>query len=198
MSKHVWIYVPGIFTVPGNEANWTKRAVTYTHLHGGIAEDFEYFTDALGRTWGEGERAQKLAKKMRYYLYAGWELTLVGHSNGCDVILDALRELIEQPQLRNLHLISAACNEDCVVSGLADVLANAITVYTGSLDVPLQLASTAIGRGLGFGALGWLGPKNVARCASPVNVVTMPDYGHNTWFEDEPHFELTMQMIGAR
>lgn len=204
MTKHVWIYIPGIFTVPGRETNWTKRAITYTHLNSGdCAEDFEYFTGPLLRSFGEGERAQKLAKKLAFYAEAGWEMSLVAHSNGADVALDALDLLAVRvahpPVIRNLHFFSPACHADCTQAGLAPVICRATTVYIADRDRAMQIANTVIGRDLGFGTMGGIdGPQNIEACVSPVHVVHMPDYDHNDWFNTPDRFELTMQMIGAR
>src|SRR5262245_26588298 len=84
------IYVCGILTWPGKHRNWTGRAVTHTMTCQPYkAEKVEYFVGALSRPIGESYRARKLISTLRQY--EGWEIHLVAHSNGCDVVVDTLR-----------------------------------------------------------------------------------------------------------
>lgn len=185
----VYLFVCGIFTFPGEARNWTGRAVTWVHtrsMH--RAEKIEYFTGPLSRTAGEKRRAEKLARTISHYRDAGFELHLVGHSNGADVCLDALSAL-HQPPIAALHLIAPACDPDCDKSGLNGVVADQVRIYVGGRDTAMWLARTAVGQALGFGALGQLGPR-AARIS--LDVVTEPDFEHATWFEAK-HFGRTME-----
>jgi hypothetical protein len=192
--KRVVIYVNGILTIPGNGRNWTGRAVTYTHLHADdlYAEKLEYFVGVLGRSLGQAGRAAKLATMLRYY--EGWEITLVGHSNGCDVILDALRSM-GWPEIHALHLISGACDPDFDKNGLnaSGRRIGRICVYIAGADWALSLASTWAGKLLGYGDLGRRGPVNARRL---VEVVREP-FGHSDWFADE-RLDETMAFVLAR
>ena len=192
MRQTIHIFVNGILTRPGASDNWTGKAVTWTHLRTGHrAEKIEYFSGLLTRTLFEGVRAHKLAKTLSYYLAADFDVHLAGHSNGCDVILDALR-LLKWPRIASLHLISAACSADCHKNGLneaADSIGN-ITVWIGEKDWALNLAGTKTGWLLGFGNLGLTGPKNTTR---EIEVIREP-LGHGDWFNDT-HFDRTMERL---
>lgn len=193
MSPRVYIYVCGLFTVPGEVHNWTGRAVTWTHLQGADrAEKFEYFTGALGRSLGQDDRAAKLAKMLGFYLAHSWRIVLVAHSNGADVCLDALRTL-GYPVVERLHLLSPACSADCEHSGLNRVLADGVMVYRAGRDWTMHWAGSGVGQMLGFGDLGKDGPQNYRNALAPIEVFDEPDYGHSAWFDAGTRFELTMQ-----
>jgi len=188
----IHIFVNGILTRPGDADNWTGKAVTWTHLHTPHrAEKVEYFSGLITRTLLQGRRARKLAKTLRYYLAADFEIHLAGHSNGCDVILDALR-LLEWPRIASLNLISAASAADCRKNGLNDTAdsVGVVTVWIGEKDWALSLASTKTGWLLGFGTLGLTGPKNTTR---PIRVIREP-IGHGDWF-DAARFDLTLERL---
>jgi hypothetical protein len=122
-----YIFVNGIFTVPG-EHNWTDAAVKWiqTNAPEATAEEFEYFTTAFWRNATDWWLGRQLAKRIRTLVGAGAGLVIVAHSNGADVVLDALRRC-GYPKISQLHLLSPACAEDCEVSGLAKVDAQMIT-----------------------------------------------------------------------
>lgn len=192
--KQITIYVPGIWNTPGSR-NWVGRAVTHTHVNTERrAEKVEYFTSALMRPFGETSRAKKLSRILGFY--QGWEIDLVGHSNGTDVILDGL-DIAGWPSIRNIHFISAACEADFDINGLNDALdrgrIGSVFIYNGGKDLPLKLAGTPIGKFLGYGTLGRTGPIN-NRFPDKVGVVTWPAFGHSTAFT-EGQFKKTMSHI---
>jgi pimeloyl-ACP methyl ester carboxylesterase len=193
MPRRVYVYIPGIFTLPGEWDGWPARAVTWTHVNAPYdhAEKFEYFSGVLLRSLGQAERARKLAKMLGFYVAADWQVVLVAHSNGADVALDALG-LLGQPLIERMHLFSPACDADCEVSGLALVRAASIHVYRAHKDWALGLAGSVVGQALGFGTLGRDGPVNGAHARSPVRVTDESTYGHTDWFHKGSRFELTM------
>lgn len=190
----VAIHVCGIFTEPGDTANWTARAVTWTHLNrpGVCAESFEYFTTTLTRRLVTKYRASKLAKKIGFYLRAGWLVDIVAHSNGANVVRLALEEL-GWPKLGQVSLISPACPEDCDENGINQMRADLIAIHIGTADMAMVLADTIIGRALGFDDLGRKGPQNV-KTAVPIQVVRHDGWGHSTAF-DEEHFHSVMSVV---
>lgn len=194
--RTVYIYVPGILTKPGEAKNWCGRAVTRTHLdHPGVcAEKVEYWTRALLRPIGQKGRADKLAKVLHYYRAAGWRIVLVGHSNGCDVILDALRDM-GWPRIEALHLVSAACEADFRKNGLNEFGSSIgrIVVYIAGKDFALRMAGWLPGRWLGYGVLGKVGPQNV-RAGLKIAIIREPLYGHSDWFTDA-NFQGTMELL---
>jgi len=185
----VYFYVCGILTVPGASDNWTGKAVTWTHLHKHIpAEKIEYFGTPLNRNLKQDERARRFLKNLRYYNSAGFEISIAGHSNGADVILDALK-LFQRP-IKALHLIAPACSEDCEKSGLNDVLCDNITIHWSSSDTALKLVKLA-GSLFGFGILGLVGPQNIR---IPMSNIQYPNYDHSDWFSHQ-NFQQTMNLL---
>ncbi|WP_050028924.1 alpha/beta hydrolase [Verrucomicrobium sp. BvORR034] len=204
MKRRVVVMVNGIMTVPGNSRNWTGRGVTWTHLwspavsqHGCqlVAERLEYFSGPLlSRALGQKDRAQKLQRMLEFYYKQDWEVTLVGHSNGCDVILDTLAAM-GWPRVRDLHLVSAACESDFAKNGLnaAGDRIGSIHVYVADADWALWLAGSWVGKLLGYGTLGRQGPVGHNRV---VNVIHRP-FGHSEWFSDSYLDETMSRIIGA-
>lgn len=194
----ICLYVCGILTFPGHARNWTGRAVTWTHLHTPHrAEKIEYFVGPVGRVLGQRLRARKLIRTLEFYADRDWRIILAGHSNGCDVILDALRALRPAaPRIAALHLLSPACDEHFERNGLnslADRIGS-VSVWIAAEDRPLVLADSWAGRLVGFGGLGRRGPLH-ATCRP--RIYRGPG-GHSHWFEDDVQFERTMRRLTGR
>ena len=198
MSRTVFIYIPGILTRPGGAYNWCGRAVTWTHInHENLqAEKVEYYSRALTRPFGQQGRAHKLQRVLQFYGSKSYDIHLVGHSNGCDVILDALRSMKDDGSvalnIKSLHLVSAACDRDFIRNGLnlwIDKI-DRIVVYIAKRDRALTAANTFFGRMLGYGTLGKHGAINEKK---PVNHVFRA-FGHSDWW-NRNRFDETMQMI---
>lgn len=195
MNKTVYIFVPGILTVPGSAYNWCGRAVTWTHLHTQHkAEKVEYFTGPLSRPFGQSRRAHKLQRTLLFY--NSWDIHVVAHSNGCDVVLDSLRSLHRDGgdfiRIKSLHFISAACCRDFKKNGLnlwRDKVGRTV-IYIATKDRPLKVADTFFGRLFGYGTLGRHGSINEA---APVETV-FRTWGHSDWFAPI-RLENTMRMI---
>ena len=194
-SSEVILYVNGILNMPGESANWTARAVTWTHLNTRHrAEKIEYFSGVFGRPLYNRRRAERLACVLDEYLTGGYEVTIAAHSNGACVALDALRSRA-WPKIKALHLISPACEADFNKNGLnqsIDRIGN-LSVWIASNDWALALASTLPGRLLGYGTLGRRGPINERR---PVQV-RRACIGHGDWFASDL-MSQTMKHITQR
>lgn len=196
--RQAFHFINGILNFPGSSANWNGKAVTYTHINTSAkAEKIEYFCGVISRVLGQKERALKLSRTLSFY--AGWENHLVGHSNGCDVILDMLRDYPNFPNLKHVHLVCAACDADFEKNGLNALLKSkrieAVTVYVAGKDRALALAHTWPGFLLGYGTLGLHGAYNVAtEVLDRVKIVwgaPWSDYGHSDcWAEN--NFDETM------
>lgn len=186
MKKRIYIFVNGILTRPGDSRNWNLRAVNWIHLNTvDRANLVEYFCTPIGRAFGQKHRAEKLAYCLAQY--ADWEIILVGHSNGCDVILRALA-LLEWPRIEAVHLVSAACDEDFRVNGLNDALETdrigRVFVWMSGRDSALHVARCWLGRMLGYGTLGLDGPQNVTEPArSRLTVNKWPARDHSDCFK---------------
>lgn len=180
---------------PGASTNWNGRAVTWTHTRtDNWAEKIEYFCSPIGRAFGQDKRAEKLTSTLGYY--KGWDIVLVGHSNGAAVILEALR-IAGYPRIEAIHLVSGACEADFWQNGLnAALIANEIGkvfVYVGGKDMAMRYARTWLARWLGYGTLGLHGAINIADvCKDSVGTLTWPDFGHSDCFHDD-HFDSTMK-----
>lgn len=208
--KTVYIFVNGIRTFPGSSKNWNGRAVTATHnkfadrLDTVVAEKVEYFTPALTRGFLQKHRARKLIKVLNYY--DGWRTVVVAHSNGADVVLDALR--MGEHRLQRLHLISPAVTWDCKKNGLGALYKDTGTIldtfptdgrlreppclWIAGKDKALKFGGSFLGRMLGYGALGLKGPKpgTLPHRSGYVE----PNFGHSEWF-DQTNFDKTMNRI---
>lgn len=214
MKPTVYIYVNGILTLPGASDGWTDRAVTWTHLNTQHrAEKFEYFSGALTRRLWQARRGRKLARMIGFYLKQGWRIHLVGHSNGCDVILRALNELRHDPLpggrltlIESLHLFGAACDADFDRNWLNSMLSSGdvqrVRIYVGGRDWALRIAyyTEKVLRwvGLGYGTLGRTGPIGVwCNNSKKVETVVEPQFGHSTWWGQDAIFHRTMEEITA-
>lgn len=201
----VYIAVNGILTLPGSSRAWTDRATTWFHSESRAliqAEKFEYFATPLTRRLRQHAHARDLADLIRSY--AGRRIHLIGHSNGCDLILRALA--LDSTPLASIHLIAAACDEDFNRNGLNNALLfdqlGAVHVYTSPDDAALKWAArpsrALLGwLGLGYGILGLVGPQRVLEYADQRHLVhryDRPGFGHSTWFAD-PHFDATLNLV---
>lgn len=202
MKKKIFICVNGIENRPADARNWNGRAVTWIHIHTDVcAEKFEYFCSALGRGWGQKKRAEHLASMIRYYINDGWEVVLIGHSNGCDVILESLG-LLGWPRIEVLNLVSAACERDFNINGLNDALnrnrIGTVNVYCGGKDRALGLVARLwLARRLGYGDLGLGGPVNDDKAlvaAKRINTTVWPDLDHSDCWKDYL-FDATMTAL---
>lgn len=194
-----YYFVNGILTLPGQSKNWTGKAVTgvHTRLRDTTikAEKIEYYTGPISRMFWNKARANRLLKVNRYY--DSFEKIVVAHSNGADVVLDALR--LAPFKIHTLLLISPAVTSDCGDTGnrlntlLKEGVVERFHLWIGKKDVPLRMAKLGIGRLLGYGALGLIGPKNLQD--PPLGRIE-PEFGHSTWF-DKDHLEDTLDRIAA-
>lgn len=196
MKKSVIIFVNGILTFPGDTRDWNYRAVVWAHLKTELhAQAVEYFCGPIGRAFGQRKRAAKIVELLQ--AYADWDIILVGHSNGCAVILKALASTLVYPHIKAIHLVSGACEADFVRNGLNEAIEDGrvgfVGVYCGGKDLALRLASRWLGRALGYGVLGLHGPRNVSPNArDSVGELTWPSFGHSDCWLPE-HFDRTMK-----
>lgn len=191
MSKTVVIVVNGILTMPGNAHAWTDRAVTWLHTHTEArAEKFEYLALPLTRRIMQRARARNLAELIDSY--RNHDIHLVGHSNGCDLICRALKQI--HVSVKSVHLIAAATDADFEKNGLNEALhmqrLGSVHIYGGESDLALEFAFATSHFlkwfGLGYGALGWIGPQNVADddwYGKKIMTQFYPEFGHSTFFE---------------
>lgn len=196
-TRRVFICVNGILTNPGESDGWTDRAVTWLHIRTEArAEKFEYACGALTRRLRQQWRAEAISRMANFYFLAGYEVSLVGHSNGCDLIARVLA--LRDHRFRSVHLFAAAADWQPFSLALHVGRVGRVHLYVSARDRALQLAGVTrvLGgwAGLGYGSLGREVPA--AALANPAVTVTRhDDYGHGTWFERGDRFEATMQLI---
>ena len=184
-ERTIYLFVNGIATWPGNFTNWNKRAVTFTHTQTEFrAEAFEYFCTFLTRPFREDERAKHFARAIKEYARAGWRIVCVGHSNGCDVILDGLR-LAGYPDVAAIHLVCGACEADFELNGMNTALrhrwVDRVFIYNAEQDWALPLAHTLPGKILGYGTLGLDGALHIADdVKDQVGQLWWKNFGHST------------------
>jgi hypothetical protein len=194
------VYVPGILTWPGDAHNWDGRAVTWTLTRCWpelAAEKVEYFCGPIGRAFGQKARAEKLYRTLMRYRNGGWRINLVGHSNGCDVILTMLRDFPFWTSVGRVHLVCGAAEASFERNHLNAWLTcgrvQEVIVYRAGLDRALALAHTLPGTLLGYGTLGLHGARDVApEVAGRVKEKVWLTYGHSDCWSDAV-FDLTMQ-----
>ena len=196
----IYVFVNGIMTFPGQSKNWTGRAVTWTQVTTQAkADKVEYWAGYLSRVVGQHKRAYKLYRTLAYY--RGWNIVLVGHSNGADVITDCLQGFYGLAPIQHVHLVCGACESDFARNGLNMALAERrvgeVSIYCAGKDKALKWAHTWLGRLLGYGCIGLEGPTRVRPAlASRVHVIQRgwEDYGHSDCWGDD-RFDDTMRMI---
>lgn len=200
MSLPVVILVNGILTNPARTDAWTDRMATHLSSRYDVqVEKYEYWTWALTRRLGQRKRAQELAELINQY--PGRRIILVGHSNGCAIICDALK--ITRRPVSTVFLVAAAVEADFEKNGLGERLRSGglkqVRIFSGGKDWPLRFAYLTrkyiLGFfGLGYGSLGYEGPQNVD-CDHRVQVHTLKWGGHSAWFQ-RAHFHQLAVVIG--
>jgi hypothetical protein len=196
VSQPIHIFICGISNYPGSQFGWTDKAVRWCNDHDLLADKFEYLSTPWGRRLLQWKRIKDLHAILESY--RGHPLKIVAHSNGCELVCQALkRSLIDGCEL---HLFSPACEASFEKNGLNQALADRrvdrVTVHWGGKDYAMWFAAvsrTLFGwLGLGYGTLGAHGPQNVrSGLRARVKMHFEPVFGHSTWFEDR-YFEATM------
>lgn len=199
MKRIVYIFENGIDTVPGDATGWQARAVRFFAIKfGAFGVAVEYFSGPLlSRIFGQNARAHELAAVIKEFLDAGWQVVLVGHSNGADVIRDALKRL-DWPAIEAIHLFSPAIPADMKDNGLDAPLAagkiGRLRIYIGGQDEVLKFGG--LFGWLGYGKLGLDGPNNMSPLATQrVDIKRQPTWGHSSWWEPGANFVWSMKQI---
>jgi hypothetical protein len=192
--------INGIESDPSNLHGWTDDFVTSLNVNSPDwvqVEKFEYLVRVWNRWFKQGGLAKELIAKIKYYLEAGYRVVLVGHSNGCDLIVRALKEV----RADSIHLFAAAAWEKDFVAAIEEKMVRKIHLYGSPDDYALKTASLT-GRFLkfiSFGKLGYgsMGLKNALAERYP-DIVTdhsIKGYGHSTWFVKGPHYDYTIALL---
>ncbi len=201
--KRVFIFINGILTDPGDAHGWTDRAVAWIQTHTNeVADRYEYFSGALTRRLFQNRRVAEVVEMIDNYSETH-DVVLVGHSNGCDIILRALQRRARA--VNCIHLFAAAAEADCRKSGLNQAMKNSpwlkvfITVSRGdeALRIAARTSHFLFGwLGLGYGDLGYEGPSNVYY-PERIKVLRCDSMNHGEWFRAGDNFEYSMRAIVA-
>lgn len=195
MSRTIYIFVNGVLTFPGSSNNWNRRAVThFITEYDNPAESLEYLVFPLTRSLRSRHRSNKLAKKIWYYQLRNWRVVLVGHSNGANVIFNALHHGyrgMPLTRIEEVHLFSPACSDDADKLDLNRLLrigrVGFLQLFRAGRDLPLVIAG-AFGKPFGYGSLGLHGFSNLDPIYTESGKVVEqyePDFGHGTWFTQD-------------
>jgi pimeloyl-ACP methyl ester carboxylesterase len=202
-KKQIVICVNGILKWPWDWSCWNFRTCVWAHKYTDCRVlAVEYFCGIIGRAFCQGARARRITALLQSYGDEDkFEITLVGHSNGCAVILAALDASLTWPTVKAIHLFSGACQADFRLNGLNEAIEDGrvgkVFVYVGGKDLALRLASHWLGRLLGYGVLGLKGALNVSDDArESVGTLTVAEFGHSDWWLPE-HFDRSMKLLFA-
>lgn len=198
-KKTIFILVNGILTNPEDTHAWTDCAETWIETHcSARATRMEYKSGVLTRRIFQGKRINNLIEIVREY--KGCDIILVGHSNGCEIICQALRT--SDIKAKEVHLVAAATSRDFNKNGLNEALESdrvgKLFLYGSTNDSALKKAK-AFGWlgyiGLGYGWLGLDGPEHVSNILTGRLEMHWRDgYDHSTWWKSE-NFDKTMELI---
>lgn len=197
-TRAVWIAINGILSRPGDAEGWTDRAVTWLHLHTEVrAEKFEYAAGALTRRLRQSARVKAIARMIGHYHRGGFRVTLLGHSNGAELVAQVLGR-IWPIEIEAAHLVAPATEGDELRRALASGQLGWLHLYGSRNDGPLRLAkvSAQLGgwAGLGYGDLG----RRVEHFATLANRTTAHNddtQGHSSWWTRGDSFERTMRLL---
>lgn len=200
MKPRMFILVNGINTLPDN---WTDEATTLIMRKGmGMADNVEYFITGLMRMvsnlkermlgWTkhplfrsfQSRKAEELARMIEGYREK-FEVILIGHSNGCDLIA---RALLQGAVASQAHLISPAAHGEDFLEVLKQFRVQLVYIYGSRADEALK-----IGPLFGFGNMGLRGAEYAAKDPRIVDC-SRHMYGHSTWINGQ-HLERTLEQI---
>lgn len=200
MTRRLYILLPGIRTDPADWRNWAPRMATEINLRcpHAKAEEFRYFACAITPKGKQDERARYVVDLALRFFSRGYSVVVVAHSNGANIAVQAAQ--IAPAIFEAFHLFAPACPADFEKNGLNRALGTAgivghCTIYTGTRDWVLQWMARA-GAVLGYGDLGFVGPKRVDWWVQDRVTVVPSGHGHGDWFEGA-NFESTFLRITA-
>ena len=199
MREKVFCFIPGILNNPADEHAFTDEGVRWVKKYTPYqAIKCEYFSGVIFRRLWQAARVRKLHADLLPWVKRGAAISLVGHSNGCDIIARHLKQF--WIALDEVHLVAGACERDCELNGINRAMEcgrlERASVYCSERDGALKLARNtgAVLKffGLGYGTLGLEGPEHV-EFPERVRIINRPR-GHREWFGRE-HFDETMRLI---
>lgn len=200
--KDFYLIIPGIETDATDQFHWSRRLATQIEVSTNAkAEAYQYHVKWYSRWIHQQRNVDSVVRKIKERSPTE-RVHLIGHSNGCDLILRALRALRQvdgMTVVHTLHLYSGATDPDFRSNGLNDALEQndlfEVHIYCSHDDWVLKrLAPVSRGLGhwvgLGFDNLGYVGPRGVLPSVEDDVTVHLADgFGHGTWFDEA--FDIT-------
>lgn len=176
-----FLVVNGILTKSSDINGWTDLAEDYYQDRDIIASKYDYFSTATTNWIYQNKRVREVVTLVKRSLRP---VIYVGHSNAGDIFSGVV--LNSRCKFPAVHLFAPATNCDFNKNGFNAALKNGrigkLYIYGSNNDPALKLASSLVGRALGFGALGRLGPKNVDPDIKDRVILDWRDhFGHSDW-----------------
>jgi hypothetical protein len=184
--KHQFLVVNGILSQPSDINGWTDLFEDYYQNEGYGCTKYEYFSGAITRFMGQGKRVQELNEIVKRI---NFPLVYVGHSNGCELFGRLMKDT--ECKFEAAHLFAPAMDSDFNVNGLNyGLLADRVKkvyLYCSKKDLVLKdwASKTSFLKfiGLGYGTLGYSGPKNVLKQVDHrIDVSWNNRFNHSDWF----------------
>lgn len=162
--KHQFLVVNGILTNPSDIDGWTDLFEDMYQNEGYACTKYEYFSGVLTRFMRQERRTQELAHIVKRI---NAPIVYVGHSNGCELFGRLMKDT--DIKFEAAHLFAAAMDPDCnkngITYGLLTKKVKNVYFYCSKNDRILKefASKTSFLRciGLGYGTLGYTGPKNI-------------------------------------
>jgi pimeloyl-ACP methyl ester carboxylesterase len=205
MEKRVMILVPGIHMTPRDWKNWIYRFEghyqTMDHSTNIKCAVRPYRENSIVRGRSIERIASGLAKCARHYLQADYQVSLVGHSNGTQVIQYAFAgtstnsdDLIYMMQAENKHIHAVHLFSGAMIGEIEDTRLGGffsaeyiehLFIYNAGKDKALRWAKWTPFFG-GFGK-DTLGRRDINELKNYVGnrgyAQNWPEYGHSTFFD---------------
>lgn len=198
MTSPLVILVPGLFTCPRDDDDWDNAAAKLVRATSRECFTLQYWAGVILGKLAHPFRVRRLVK----LLIANRQrhITIIAHSNGCRIAVDALRH--RDVMVEVLALVAAACDSNFVANGLNDAIrdtrVNQILVFKSRKDGALALAKRTapwLDRvGLDYGWLGLEGPRYLVGMFAWRVTVTDKPIGHSDWLAPA-HIESTLDSI---
>lgn len=200
-NKLVIFFINGVMSNPGDAFAWTDRATAWTNQNTPWkAEKFEYFSPVMLRFLYQNERVEKLAKAIRPYLLQKFNVWLVGHSNGADIICRLLNK--ENMSFLGITLVAGATDADCNKNGINKAIienrlqsANFYCSHADEILKRVGWTKKLFGwMGLGYGNIGFVGPDHILESTAQNIGITWKRIGHCAWFAEHNFVDMMESM----
>lgn len=182
------IFINGI-NAPVNKRNWVDRAANITRADYGIfAEQFKYYSRSLTRRFTLGRHVDDLQRLLQRYHAAGFQIGIVAHSNGAEIVSRAFRKAptrvgVGYAAAEQVHLVAPACSDDWEENGFREALLakqiGSITVHNARKDKAMALAKWSRRLTLGVAGFGTLGAKLSPVSFPPLTSLSLYAGGHS-------------------